>query len=132
MWVFITASWVFQHLTRVMGDMENLLYAGSSELVGKRMGWTDMDVCPLEKCRGPWVEAAATLLVMLLEVGNVKWDGGYMDMWVEGLVKQGQKAENKAVEDMEEGIKSEKEGLMSGNEKTVVVEEKVVLVEEKV
>jgi len=73
-WVFITGSWVFQHLQRAVTDAIALYHGG--------------DVCGLSECKGKWVEWVLVVAVVACQVGGAKWDAGYVDMWIDGLVKQ--------------------------------------------
>ncbi|KAL2063868.1 hypothetical protein VTL71DRAFT_4362 [Oculimacula yallundae] len=74
-WMFITGSWVFQHLQRAVTDLIRLI--GS---------WDTEGVCGLSECRGKWVEWILVCYVVAGQIAGWKWDAGYVQWWVDSLV----------------------------------------------
>jgi hypothetical protein len=100
LWMFITASWVYQSGQRVWGNVMSL-YLGRGEDGG-------IMFCRLDECHAAWIEEVLLLIVIVGQIRGWKWDAGYADMWVEGLVKAGlQQQEAKRIKEeermMEEG-----------------------------
>jgi hypothetical protein len=121
LWMFITASWVYQSGQRVWGNVMSL-YLGRAE-DGRIM------FCQLDECHAAWIEGVLLLIVIVGQIRGWKWDAGYVDMWVEGLVKAGlqqQEAKRMKEEDrrMEEGIV---EVVEASTEAESVLDEKVAL-----
>ncbi|KAH7369493.1 hypothetical protein BKA65DRAFT_386481 [Rhexocercosporidium sp. MPI-PUGE-AT-0058] len=110
-WVCITGSWVFQHLQRAVTDAMTL--------------YGDGNVCGLRECTGKWLEWALVGVVVSCQVGGWKWDGGYVDRWIENIIKEEAAkqakvdAEKIAKGEMPEGMDLEKankcEGLVYQN-----------------
>ncbi|KAK0114053.1 hypothetical protein ONS96_014900 [Cadophora gregata f. sp. sojae] len=73
-WVFVTGSWVFQHLQRAVTDAIALYHGG--------------EVCGLRECKGKWVEWVLVGAVVMCQAGGWRWDLGCVDWWIDGLVKQ--------------------------------------------
>ncbi|KAH7383147.1 hypothetical protein BKA64DRAFT_684065 [Cadophora sp. MPI-SDFR-AT-0126] len=78
-WIFITGSWVFQHLQRAVTDAIALYHGG--------------DVCGLSECKGKWVEWSLVVGIVLCQIGGRKWDAGYVDRWIDGLIQREAQAE---------------------------------------
>jgi hypothetical protein len=100
LWMFITASWVYQSGQRVWGNVMSL-YLGRADDGGVMF-------CQLDECHAAWIEEALLLIVIVGQIRGWKWDVGYVDMWVDGLVKAGlQQQEAKRMKEeerrMEEG-----------------------------
>ncbi|KAG4431402.1 hypothetical protein IFR05_013113 [Cadophora sp. M221] len=73
-WMCVTGSWVFQHFQRAVTDAMTL-YGGG-------------DVCGLKECKGKWVEWMLVSVVVMCQIGGWKWDGGYVDRWIENIIKE--------------------------------------------
>lgn len=73
-WVCVTGSWVFQHLQRAVTDAITL--------------YGDGNVCGLSECKGKWVEWTLTGIVVLGQITGGKWDAGYVDRWIENIIKE--------------------------------------------
>jgi hypothetical protein len=121
LWMFVTASWVYQSGQRVWGNVMSL-YQGQAEDGG-------IMFCRLDECHAAWIEEVLLLVVIVGQIRGWKWDAGYMDMWVEGLVKAGlQQQEAKRMK--EEGRRME-EGTLEVEETSTEAEsgqdEKVAL-----
>lgn len=76
-----------QHFGRVVGDVGRLLYGGENGKIAKGKNW-ELEMCGLGGCKAEWAEMALTSLVVLAEVRGWKWEGGWLDLWIERLVKQ--------------------------------------------
>lgn len=65
-------------------------------------------MCGLWKCKGSWAEAALMVAVVVCESLGWKWDGGYVQKWVDALaeesIKKGREKNGEVeVESMEKG-----------------------------
>jgi hypothetical protein len=121
LWMFITASWVYQSGQRVLGNVMSL-YLGWAEDGG-------IMFCRLDECHAAWIEEVLLLIVIVGQIRGWKWDAGYVDLWVEGLVKAGlQQQEAKRMKEderrMEEGTLEVEEAT---NEAESGQDEKVAL-----
>lgn len=67
--------------------MDRLLYGSKNDKITKEKNW-DLGMCGLGGCKAEWAEIALTSLVVLDEVRGWKWEGGWLDLWIEGLAKQ--------------------------------------------
>lgn len=100
LWMFVTFSWVYQSGQRVWNNVMSL-YLGRGEDGG-------IMFCPLDECHAAWIEEVLLLLVIVGQIRGWKWDAGYVDFWVNGLVQAGlQQEEMKRIKEeerrMEEG-----------------------------
>ncbi|PVH74449.1 hypothetical protein DL98DRAFT_30566 [Cadophora sp. DSE1049] len=112
-WIFITGSWVFQHLQRAVTDAIALYHGG--------------DVCGLSECKGKWVEWTLVVGIVLCQIGGKKWDAGYVDRWIDGLIKQEAQAQAQkraASGEMPQGSDLEKADKFEGVVYTDADEEK--------
>jgi hypothetical protein len=121
LWMFITASWVYQSGRRVWGNVMSL-YLGRAEDGG-------IMFCRLDECHAAWIEEVLLLIVIVGQIRGWKWDAGYVDMWVEGLVKAG--LQQQEAKRMKEEERKMEEGTLDVEEATPEAEsdqhEKVAL-----
>jgi hypothetical protein len=121
LWMFITASWVYQSGQRVWGNVMSL-YLGRAEDGG-------IMFCRLDECHAAWIEEVLLLIVIVGQIRGWKWDAGYVDMWVEGLVKAG--LQQQEAKRMKEEERKMEEGTLDVEEATPEAEsdqhEKVAL-----
>jgi hypothetical protein len=85
--------------------------------------------CRLDECHAAWIEEVLLLIVIVGQIRGWKWDAGYVDMWVEGLVKAG--LEQQEAKRMKEVERKMEEGTLDVEEATPEAEsdqhEKVAL-----
>jgi hypothetical protein len=94
LWIFITASWAFQHVKRAWRNVMSL-YLGRAEDGGVML-------CGLDECYAAWIEEVLLLVVIVGQIRGWKWDAGYVDMWIDGLAKQGLKRREAKTKNEEE------------------------------
>jgi hypothetical protein len=112
-WIFMTGIWCWNHEQRVWKKLAGL-YLGKNDD-------GEMVVCGLKACRGSWVQVALLGIVVVGQVMGWRWDAGFVDGWVEGIVEWETK--------LEEEKKAKAEGM--DVEKAIVDADTEELVDEK-